>query len=225
MTRSFRLSALCVLAPIAAAVAAAPARAQAPAAPRELPSAERMLQVFEEDAQAARTGGTEGIAAVQWAVTHPKLVAPAKLDSVLVGLERTALTSATRLARIRAAMQLGRMEDSAGIERLLRIYRASSAHPEVRSMLLSVIEKPRLPRQLDAYLALLRGIVVAPAGAEDFEDAPFEAMRRLYGLEAPGIAALRDLHTRGLARNPEVRALLASWARQNFHLQESAPGA
>jgi hypothetical protein len=49
-------------------------------------------------------------------------------------------------------------------------------------------------------------------------------MRQLYALKAPGIAALRDLHQRGAARNPAVRALLASWARQDFKLQESAPG-
>ena len=42
------------------------------------------------------------------------------------------------------------------------------------------------------------GLVVQATGEEDFPDAPFEAMRQLYALGAPGIAALRDLHQRGL---------------------------
>jgi hypothetical protein len=30
-------------------------------------------------------------------------------------------------------------------------------------------------------------------------------------------------HQRGAVRNPDVRALLASWARQDFKLEESGP--
>ena len=43
--------------------AASPAGAQSSPPGGALPSAERMLQVFEEDALENRTGGTEGIAA------------------------------------------------------------------------------------------------------------------------------------------------------------------
>ena len=71
-----------------AVVVASPARAQSSPPGGALPSAERMLQVFEEDAVENRTGGTEGIAAVQWALMHQAQVDPAKLDSVLAGLER-----------------------------------------------------------------------------------------------------------------------------------------
>jgi hypothetical protein len=202
--------------------AAGPVVAQSSPPGGALPGVERMLQVFEEDAVESRTGGTEGIAAVQWALMHPKLVAPAKLDSVLAGLERMATQSPTRLARVRAVIQLGR--DSTGFDRMLRLYRAAAAFPEVRDMAISSMPDPKLPAQVDAWIALLRSIVVQPEGGEDFPDAPFEAMRQLYALKAPGIAVLRDLHQRGAARNPAVRALLASWARQDFKLQESAPG-
>jgi hypothetical protein len=202
-------------------VIAAPAAAQS-SPPGPLPSAERMLQVFEEDAVENRTGGTEGIAAVQWALMHPTQVAPAKLDSVLAGLEQLATHSPTRLARVRAVIQLGR--DSTGFDRMLRVYRAAAAFPEVRDMAISSMPRPLQPAQVDAWIGLLRALVVQPEGAEDFPDAAFEAMRQLYALKEPGIAVLRDLHQRGAARNPAVRALLASWARQNFRLQESGPG-
>jgi hypothetical protein len=202
-------------------VIAAPAAAQS-SPPGPLPSAERMLQVFEEDAVENRTGGTEGIAAVQWALMHPTQVAPAKLDSVLAGLEQLATHSPTRLARVRAVIQLGR--DSTGFDRMLRVYRAAAAFPEVRDMAISSMPRPLQPAQVDAWIGLLRALVVQPEGAEDFPEAPFEAMRQLYALKEPGIAVLRDLHQRGAARNPAVRALLSSWARQNFKLQESGPG-
>jgi hypothetical protein len=218
MMRSIRMG--MAFAASALAMAAAPLRAQ-----RELPPAERMLKVFVDDAEQNRTGGTDGIVAVQYAVTHPAQVAPAKLDSVLAGLEQLAVTSDVRLARIRSVMQIARLEDSTAFDRLVRIYRASAAHPEVRDMIMSSIEKPKIQRQVNEWIGLLRGIVAEPADAEDFPQAPFEAMRQLYALGEPGIAALRELHARGAARNPEVRALLASWARQNFKLQESAPGA
>ena len=152
---------------------------------------------------------------------HPALVAPAKLDSVLAGLERMATQSPTRLARVRAVIQLGR--DSTGFDRMMRVYRAAASHPEVRDMVISSVHRPKEPRDVEAWIALLRGLVVQPEGAEDFPEAPFEAMRQLYALKEPGIAALRDLHQRGSARNPAVRALLASWARQDFKLQESGP--
>lgn len=213
----------CLMMTVAFALAGAlPAAAQT-AETRELPSVERMLQVFEEDAVENRTGGTEGIVAVQWALMHPTAVAPAKLDSLQAGLERMATASPTRLARIRAVIQLGR-DSIGGFDRLMRVYRAAAAHPEVRDMVVSVVHKPKQPQQVAAWITLLRGLVAQPEGAEDFPEAPFEAMRQLYALEAPGIAVLRDLHQRGAARNPAVRALLASWARQDFKLQESAPG-
>ncbi|HEX8242138.1 MAG TPA: hypothetical protein VF541_01535 [Longimicrobium sp.] len=219
---AMRIRSWIMMAPAALAVfAMAPARAQS-LQPRELPSAERMLRTFEDDTRAGRTMGADGEAAVQYALMHPAQVQPAKLDSVLAGLERIATTSDARLSRVRAVMQLGR--DSTEFDRMLRIYRASAAHPEVRDMVMSSIGRPRQPQQVEAWITLLRGIVVAPAGQEDFEGASFEAMRQLYALGEPGIAALRDLNARNLARNPEVRALLASWARQNFKLQESAPG-
>ncbi|HVG43891.1 MAG TPA: hypothetical protein VM890_04145 [Longimicrobium sp.] len=207
-----------------AVVAASPAVAQSSPPGGALPPVGRMLQVFEEDAAADRTGGTEGIAAVQWALMHQPQVAPAKLDSVLAGLERMATQSPTRLARVRAVIQLGRDSSSTGFDRMMRVYRAAAAHPEVRDMLISSVHTPKLPREVEAWITLLRGLVVQPADAEDFPDAAFEAMRQLYALKDPGIAVLRDLHQRGAARNPEVRALLASWARQGFHLQESGPG-
>src|SRR5215218_5888208 len=71
-----------------AVLVASPAAAQSSPPGGALPAVERMLQVFEEDAVENRTGGTEGIAAVQWALMHPAQVAPAKLDSVLAGMER-----------------------------------------------------------------------------------------------------------------------------------------
>jgi hypothetical protein len=211
-----------VMTAVLAIASASPAAAQT-AETRELPSAERMLQVFEEDAVENRTGGTEGIVAVQWALMHPTAVAPAKLDSLQAGLERMANASPTRLARIRSVIQLGR-DSLGGFDRLMRVYRGAATHPEVRDMVISVVHKPQQPQQLAAWITLLRALVVQPEGAEDFPEAPFEAMRQLYALEAPGIAVLRDLHQRGAARNPAVRALLASWARQDFKLQESAPG-
>jgi hypothetical protein len=200
---------------------ASPAAAQQLTA-SQLPSAERMLTVFEEDAVVGRTGGTEGIGAVQWALMHKPEVPPARLDSLLAGLERIATQSPTRLARVRAVMQLGR--DSLGFDRMLRVYRAAAAFPEVRDMAMSSFPDPKTPAQTQTWIALLRGIVMQPEGQEDFPDAPFEAMRHLYALKEPGIAVLRDLHQRSAARNPAVRALLASWARQDFKLQESGPG-
>lgn len=205
-----------------AAFTAVPAAAQSSPPGGSLPAVERMLQVFEEDAVENRTGGTEGIVAVQWALMHRAQVAPATLDSLLAGLERMATQSETRLARVRAVIQLGR--DSTGFDRMMRVYRAAAAYPEVRDMAISSMPRPKLPRQLDAWIALLRGLVVQPEGGEDFPNAPFEAMRQLYALKAPGIAALIDLHRRGAARNPEVRALLASWIRLDFKLPESEPG-
>ncbi|HEX8904401.1 MAG TPA: hypothetical protein VF771_06135 [Longimicrobiaceae bacterium] len=203
--------------------AAAPAGAQS-LQPRELPPAEVMLRTFEADAGAGQTMGPDGEAAVQYALMHPAQVEIAKLDSVLSGLERIATTSEARLARVRAVMQLGRMRDSTGFERMMRIYRASAAHPEVRDMLMASINTPKSPAQIAAWIRHLRAMVVAPAGQEDYPDAPFEAMLRLYGMGPRGIDVLRDLHAHALARNPEVRALLASWFRQNFRLQESEPG-
>jgi hypothetical protein len=211
------------LAALAAALLALPAAAQT-AAPRQLPPAVRMLAVFEEDAALDRTGGTEGIVAVQYAVTHPAELAPSRLDSLLAGLERMATTSETRKARIRAVMMLGRMEDSASFERIVRVYRAAAAYPEVRDMVISVTDKPKLPRHVTAWAALLMELVTKPAGQEDFENAPFEAMRHLVALGAPGQDALRNAHQRGLVSNPEVHALLAEWVRQDFKLQESMPG-
>ena len=223
MMKSFLANAArsCAAMAVFALAAAGSAHAQTLTA-RDLPSVERMLQVFEEDAVQNRTGGTEGIVAVQWALQHRTEIAPAKLDSLLAGLERMATGSPTRLARVRAVIQLGR--DSTGFDRMLRVYQAAAAYPEVRDMAISSMPDPTLPAQVEAWIALLRGMVVQPEGQEDFPEAPFEAMRALYALKAPGIAALRDLHQRGAARNPSVRALLASWARQDFKLQESGPG-
>jgi len=205
-----------------AVCAASPAAAQSAPPGGALPPVERMLQVFEEDAVESRTGGTEGIAAVQWALMHPKLVAPATLDSVLAGLEQMATHSPTRLARVRAVIQLGR--DSTGFDRMMRVYRTAAAYPEVRDMAISSMPRPKLPAQVDAWIALLRGLVVQPEDREDFPNASFEAMRQLYALKAPGIAALIDLHRRGAVHNPAVRALLASWIRLEFKLPESEPG-
>ena len=123
-----------LLAMACAALAASPAAAQQLTA-SQLPSAERMLAVFEEDAVSGRTGGTEGIGAVQWALMHKTEVPPARLDSLLAGLEHVATQSPTRLARVRAVMQLGR--DSLGFDRMLRVYRAAAAFPEVRDMAIS----------------------------------------------------------------------------------------
>ena len=216
------LARTCAVLAAFALFAASPARAQSTPPGGSLPSVERMLQVFEEDAVENRTGGTEGIAAVQWALMHMAAVPPATLDSVLAGLERMATASPTRLARVRAVIQLGR--DSTGFDRMMRVYRAAAAYPEVRDMAISSMPDPKLPRQMDAWIALLRGLVVQPEGGEDFPNASFEAMRQLYALKAPGIAALIDLHRRGAARNPAVRALLASWVHLEFKLPESEPG-
>jgi hypothetical protein len=214
----------CATLAVIAVLTAGPAGAQSSPPGGALPSAERMLQVFEEDAVANRTGGTEGVAAVQWALMHQAEVPPTKLDSVLAGLERMATQSPTRLARVRAVMQLGRDSSSTGFERMMRVYRAAASYPEVRDMTISSVRRPKEPRGVEAWIALLRGLVVQPESGEDFPEAPFEAMRQLYAMEEPGIAALRDLHRRGAARNPAVRALLASWARQDFKLEESGPG-
>ncbi len=227
---AFRNRALIVLVPLAAALFGGSAAAQAaaqPAAPadppRELPSAERMLTVFVEDAEAGRDGGTEGIVAVQYAVRNPARVPPARLDSLLAGLERIAVTSEGRRARVRAVMQLSRMEDSAGFERMMRVYRDASAHPDVRDMVVSTMHKPKLRRHMDAWVALLAGLVTAPAEVEEFPNSRFEAMKFLLALGAPGQEALIRIHRRNLARDPEVRATLAEWIRLEFRVPESAP--
>jgi hypothetical protein len=208
---------------LAALLAASPAAAQTDTA-QTLPSAERMLAVFVEDAVENRDGGKEGIVAVRYALGHPGQLPRARLDSLLAGLEGIAVTSDVSRARIRAVMQLSRMADSAGFERMMRVYRAAAAHPDVRDMVVSTMGKPKLPRHVNAWVALLAELATAPAGVEDFPNSKFEAMKFLLSLGAPGHQRLIDIHRRNLARDPEVRATLAEWVRLEFKVPESAPG-
>lgn len=225
---TFRNRAWIALAPLVATLAGGSVAAQAPGKPAgagvtpvTLPSAERMLTVFMEDAVENRSGGKEGIVAVRYAVSHPSELPRARLDSLLAGLERVAVTSEVRLARVRAVMELARMADSAGFERMMRVYRAATAHPEVRDMVVSTMQKPKLPRHMNAWVALLAELTTAPAGVEDFPNSKFQAMTFLFLLGTPGRERLIDIHRRNLARDPEVRATLAEWIRW----RSTSPGA
>lgn len=186
----------------------------------EWPSVERILHLLEEGYTENVRPQTAGLTQI---MVFPDSFAPARVDSLLDGLERFAISSEHRRVQGVALFRLsqGGMESSArtipGIAaRLVRIHENSST-PHIRDEAVTMLGE-QVERDV-AVAALLR-IAVRDSAQQRSPEGALRAVWSLTRLGPEGEAALRMLHARGLVREPRARhsmreiAIRRGWERR-----------
>jgi hypothetical protein len=168
--------------------------------PQRSESAQEILAKLELDAV------RNGQSSVSWLVRHPEKYARQKLDSVLDGLEKLALTAESEFVRGSAAASLA----SAGtadnplpnvLERIIAVYRRAD-DPLVRRMILG---RMNIQKDRSRAIAFLRTVATESSANEDYEDASWEAVSMLNLMGSEGRAVLIDLRDKGALRTPKAR--------------------
>jgi hypothetical protein len=135
-------------------------------------------------------------------ILHPEEYPRARVDSVIDGLEKLALSVESELVRTEAAGALG-MAGSAkkalpGVfNRELRVYRNSTSRT-VRAM---IVHHMWDQSERDRAIAFLKSIAVQDSDREDFSGAPFLASMSLSEMGADGRSALAELGEKRLLRD------------------------
>jgi hypothetical protein len=188
--------------------------------PTEWPPVERLLRLFEE---AYRDNVRPQTAGVTRIMVFPDSFAPARVDSLLGGLERFAISSEHRAVQSMALITLSRggMDNRRlaipGIAaRLVRIHENSST-PRIRDEAVTMLGE-QVEREI-AVEALLR-IAVRDSSQQRSPEGALRAVWSLTRLGPQGEAALRMLHARRLVREPTARhsmreiAIRRGWERR-----------
>jgi hypothetical protein len=160
--------------------------------------ANEILTSFEK---AARTG----LSATPDIVRHPENYPRARVDSVIDGLERIALTADPEFVGSSAAAAVtiaGAAERAppGTLDRALSLYRRSS-QTAVRA---SVVHYMHGQKDRGRAIAFLKSIAAQDSANRDFDGAPFIAAMVLSEMTEDGRAALLDLRDRKLLRDGET---------------------
>jgi hypothetical protein len=138
-------------------------------------------------------------------VQHPEEFSTSRVDSVLGGLERiaqTATSSFLSTSAVAALMDAGSADKAPpGIfDRQMRLYRSGKS--EVRALIVDF-----MPEQKDRIhaLAFLKSVASQSGAQRDYENSPRRAVEALSLMGNDGRAALTDLRTKGLLRDPQAR--------------------
>lgn len=193
---------------------------QDPRATTEWPSVERILHQFEEAYRDNVRPQTAGLTQI---MVFPDSFLPARVDSLLDGLERFAISSEHRRVQIMAFVRLsgGGMATSRrplpGIAaRLVRIHENAST-PHIRD---EAVTRLGLQAEREVAVAALQRIAVGDSAQQRSPQAAFRAVWALTGIGPEGEAVLRRLHARGLVREPTARhsmreiAIRRGWERR-----------
>jgi hypothetical protein len=209
-----------------AVTSAAPARAQVPQPnPAYTVRVDSVLSRLKHDIWA----GANNIG-MSWVIRNLRNPVPKpRVDSLLNGLERLALTDGDERVR-QAASSLFLMAGEQDtphpvlglVPRIGRIYRANPAGGIVRFTI-----RHHMPLQADrrAAATLLRSIA-AELGSnpgpdvDDMGNPRIEALAGLRQMGAEGRAALQAMHRSGEARAPRVRTILREMAQAGFPVRE-----
>jgi hypothetical protein len=176
-----------------------------------IPSVPLMLEDFVE-----KTRPGSGMNYLSAVTAHRDLFPAATVDSVADGLERLALTHPDEQVGVASLYSLGSLGDAKGslrvgnVARLVRIYRATDHRR--RSAVVAVLGRAGESR---AAATFLRSVAVGDATDPDGRLAA-GAVFSLSVLGPDGVATLRDLHQRGLVKEPDARMMLGGLARQGY---------
>jgi len=144
-----------------------------------------------------------GRVAVPDELQYPERYSQARVDSVVTGLEQIARTSSSGFVTattVSAIMHAGSADHSTPriFEREIQFYR-STDNLVVRGTILSL-----MPDQKDRAraIAFLKSVTAQSGSQRDYENAPFHAAEALSHMGHDGRAALRDLRSKGLIKDP-----------------------
>jgi len=161
--------------------------------------AHEVLAIFEKNAQIGLSYAPPDI------VRHPENYPRARVDSVIDGLERLALSADPQFvgSSAAAALTIAGAAESAlpGIfGRVLSVYRRSSS-AVVRGMILQCMyyENDR-----GRAIAFLKSVAAQDPANRDFDGAPFMAAMALREMAEDGRVALTDLRDKNLLRDPRT---------------------
>jgi hypothetical protein len=139
----------------------------------------------------------------------------AKIDSLVIGLERLAFGAATPVARMSAAHALanagaGENPLPGAFDRIVSVYRRSD-EGLVRRAVIS-----QMPIQYDKARAIrfLKGVAIAPADKQDFSQASAVAVETLSYMGSPGRIALAELRDSGGLVDPRARGFVDCFFRK-----------
>jgi hypothetical protein len=135
-------------------------------------------------------------------ILYPARYSHARVDSVLDGFERIALTANTQSVGAWAAsalMTAGSAEQPVPgtFDRALRVYHRST-QPAVRAMVLGFMSDQK---DRDRVIAFLKSVAVQSGANQDYEGAPLTAAEGLSQMGREGRAALVELRDRNLLRD------------------------
>ena len=177
------------------------------------------LERFEQDAAAP---GSVSPVGWNWLLRIVRAASePARIDSVLYGIERQALDSDNDRVRSRATSFLAVAGKAVAdqrlhpvLPRLVHIY-GMSADPIVRAAVIQGMPGQR--PQTDA-VAFLKQVATSMPGSThpDFADEPWEAVSVLSVMGDTGITALRELRSSGTVTDWKARGYLDFIARRGF---------
>jgi hypothetical protein len=164
--------------------------------------ASQLLQQFERE-------GTTHQNSLLAIVRYPDRHGRAKVDSVLDGLERLALTSTSDLVRARAAGNLAMAGASERpvpgiLQRAMRVYQASN-DPQVRR---AILRSMGFQKDRTGSINVLKAVVIQARGEEDFPEAPFLAASALHWMGKEAAAALVELRDEGAIKDPVARGVV-----------------
>ncbi len=193
---------------------------QDPRATTEWPSVERILCLFEEAYRDNVRPQTAGLTQI---MVFPDSFLPERVDSLLDGLERFAISSEHQRVQMMAFVTLsgGGMATSRrplpGIAaRLVRIHENAST-PHIRD---EAVTRLGLQAEREVAVAALQRIAVRDSAQQRSREGALRALSALSRLGPEGEAALRMLHARRLVREPTARhymrelAIRRGWERR-----------
>lgn len=205
MTTSFEKHRVLTLVATAAWLMPTIAHAQPVSKPNVKPKgAHEVLAIFEKRAKSG-----EGDAPDQ--VLYPKQYPRVRVDSVIDGLERLALTAESEdVARSAAAAVASAGATKRGmsgiLDRTLRIYKHSSSL-RVRA---TIVHFMRDQGDRDRAIAFLRSVAAQDSEQQDFDGAPFLAAMALSEMGVEGRSVLSELRQKRLLRD-ERTAGFVDW--------------
>jgi hypothetical protein len=177
------------------------------------------LERFEQDASAPRPVSPVGL---NWLLRIVRRASePAKVDSVLYGIEQKALGSTNDRVRSGAASFLSVAGKSVAdhdshpvLPRLIRVYR-ESADPTVRATVIGGMLGQRPEAEA---IAFLKDVATSTPGRTnpEFADEPWEAVSALSHMGDAGLAAVRELQSRGNVPDWKAKGVLDYLARRGF---------
>lgn len=190
-----------IVAPLTAAFVASATGAEA-----QQPSAQALLERFEQVHRDRAAGERPALAAI---LAEAESAAPARLDSLLAGLQRFAVSSESRRVRTMAVTALAtvgsedRARPAAGVvDRLMEVYRTAD-DALIRAEALALVA-----HQADRGAAVQALRQVATQGPDELraDDAGRCAIWGLASLDAQD--TLRELHRTGAVRDADAQRAL-----------------